>query len=1430
MIRYLFLAGLLLFGYIVKGQAPVANFSATTQKGCAALQVSFTDNSTGDPKFWNWDFGNGQLSNIQNPTIVYYAPGVYTVKLVVRNGTGTNGITKTDYITVFQSPFADFSSDFNNVCLPASIQFKDASVPNGGSITSWEWDFGDGSKSTLQNPSKVYNTVGFYNIALKVTSSTGCTNTNTKYRNIRVLSGVKANFVDPVTTVCLPPFNITYSNETSGPGNITYAWDFGNGNTSALKNPNISISAPGTYNVQLIARSDLGCGDTVRKAVIIKGANTAFTMPDSACLNIPVTFTNTSSPAPLSTNWNFGDGTSAQTLNAVKTFTRTGRYNVVLVNKYAECADSLNRTISILPPPAVDFSSNTQGACKGPLTVTFQDVSPDAVSWLWNFGDGGTSTQKNPQHVYSNAGEFDVTLTIQSRAGCKNTLTKSKWIRIVPPSVSISNAPAGGCVPFTFSPVAAVNSIEAVSSYLWDFGDGTPTSNLPNPSHTYPTRGNYTLKLTIITAGGCAASVTVANGVKTGTRPVVNFSANKDSVCAFGTVMFKDLSTASPGIVDAWEWDFGNGVPVTTQNPSFTFYDTGKVTIKLTAYSNGCAETITKPAFLYVYPPIAKFRDSSDCNNRLKVFFKDESITSNLFSPLIYLWEFGDPAKSTSNLAEPNFTYPALGNYTVKLTLTNGTPCGSNYSKVVSLYNEVADFTTAKTIYCKNERITLSAITSNPQNVSQYVWTINSGSPFVAPRNFDTTFAITGVYNISLTVVDKNGCVDSKSKTSVFSLIGPTADFISSFSVGCQNAIATFTDRSAPAGNIVKWTFDFGDGTTQSFTAPPFTHQFRNTGSFNVRMTVQDRSGCTDAVNLAGGMVITRPRVAFKASETMFCPGLPLQFTDSSTTFGVGTYLWNFGDGGTSTLKNPVHTYTGNDKVYTVSLKVQDSLGCSDSLAKINYVQVKSPKSLFTLKDSTTICPPLETKFFFAGRDYESFYWDFGDSIQSSLSDPTHFYNTYGTFKAKLFVVGMGGCIDSSEHTVEVSNPANTVISYSPIYACNEILVDFQVTRPPGTKYTFHFGDGTSIATTKDSLQHYYGSPSGYPPSLDLEDNQGCHVGVSGQNTIVVLGASPLFSVDRKTFCDSGTVYFTNFTIGNDPVVSSVWNFGDGNTSATNDAIHQYTAAGQYIASLNVVTQNGCSKSLTDTIRVYATPEPFFVSDSTVCINSTLSLKALLAQPDSLVKWNWNLGNGEVSTAQNPSVVYNKEGTYTISLEAINILGCKSTFTKNIVVTPIPVITVAEASIIPVGTGISIPVTYSPNTVLFKWTPAAGLSCSDCANPVANPKVTTTYNVSVTDNFGCSNSKDIPVTVVCNDKNYFVPNTFSPNGDGNNDIFFPRGNNINRVQSMRIFNRWGEVVFERRNFAANSQSDGWNGLYKGKIAGTDTYVYIVEFI
>jgi chitodextrinase len=179
----------------IQAQDPVANFTADNTSGCAPLRVTFTDHSTGDPDSYSWDFGNGQLSTKPAPVVTYTQPGTYSVRLIVKNASGIDDEIKTDYITVFASPTAAFTANLKTACVPAAVQFTDHSTsPPGSSVTSWQWDFGDGGTSIQQNPTHTYTNTGFYTVTLQITNSNGCKRTASIGRYIRIVSGINVDF------------------------------------------------------------------------------------------------------------------------------------------------------------------------------------------------------------------------------------------------------------------------------------------------------------------------------------------------------------------------------------------------------------------------------------------------------------------------------------------------------------------------------------------------------------------------------------------------------------------------------------------------------------------------------------------------------------------------------------------------------------------------------------------------------------------------------------------------------------------------------------------------------------------------------------------------------------------------------------------------------------------------------------------------------------------------------------------------------------------------------------------------------------------------------------------------------------------------------------------------------------------------------------
>jgi gliding motility-associated-like protein len=543
------------------------------------------------------------------------------------------------------------------------------------------------------------------------------------------------------------------------------------------------------------------------------------------------------------------------------------------------------------------------------------------------------------------------------------------------------------------------------------------------------------------------------------------------------------------------------------------------------------------------------------------------------------------------------------------------------------------------------------------------------------------------------------------------------------------------------------------------------------------------------------------------------------------------SYNWDFGDGGTSTLQSPTHSFASGNNSYTIKLVISDTVGCQDSVTKPSYVSIRPPTAAFDIADSSGICLPLLTSFVFNGSDYKSFYWDFGDGTSTTAQSPSHFYNDYGTFTPKLFLTGPGGCVDSAQATVNVYDVrASTQIVFDPATACNSLNVNFNVTAPPGFKYDFDFDDGSNDTTGQASFTHLYPSPGNFSPALTIVDEFGCQARIAA-GTIHVYGAIPLFGKNKKEFCDTGLVTFKNFTLSNDSIVSTIWNFDDGGSSTNVSPTHFFGNPGLYSVALTVTTENQCTSSYKDTIRVYKTPVVSITGKDTICINSSEEFAGVLTAPDSTITWQWSFGNGAASQVQNPAVLYSSAGDYNIQLIAANKLGCSDSASHAVNVVPLPTATPATNPITIISGGSAqINMNYTGPIVSYNWLPAQHLECTDCPQPTANPLHTTDYTVQVQDRHGCKNSGNVTVKVVCGDQNFFIPNTFSPNGDGVNDVFYLRGSGLFRINSLMIFNRWGEIVFEKKNLSINDPLGGWDGTYKGKKAKPDVYIYQIEIV
>jgi gliding motility-associated-like protein len=1575
---------LLLGSFIAKAQL-VADFNASALTGCAPMAVTFTNTSTGGAVSYNWNDGNGNTFTIQNPGTTYLNAGVYTVTLTVTSAAGATSV-KTKTITVVAKPTIVFSASPLAGCTPLNTTFTNSSVSGSGSITNYFWDFGDGTSSTVANPSHIYTQAGNNNVTLQITNSAGCINTLTKPNYVIAEAAVNALFTYVTPTGCGFPQTISFINSTTGgSGALSYLWDFGDGTTSTAFSPSHVFNAAGSYTIKLTATSASGCTNTYTfpTALLIGSVAASFTTPAINCINTSILFTNTSSPAPVSASWNFGDGTTSTSLNPVKSFSIAGVYPVTLISNFGGCQATTTQMVTVQPKPTASFTPSDLLSCKAPHTVNFTNSSVGATSYQWSFGDGATSTNANPSHTYTALGVYGVTLIATNATGCTDTLRFVDSVRVQKPIISIGNLPAQGCAPLTASLNAVVNGLTPVLSYQWQLGDGT-TSTVPNPTHTWAA-GSYDVQLVVNSAIGCSDTVKVIDGIKASTRPTASFVAAPLNTCAIIPVNFTSTSTG----VNAntiYTWNFGDGTIGGGINNSHQYSDTGYFDIVLVVENAGCKDSISINDYVYIKAPIAKFDVINNCGaNKFTKNFIDNSIAADT-----HFWEFGDG--TTSTLVNPTHTYTAIGTYNVKLTVFNNS-IGCSFDKTTSIVvsNEFPQFTANVLEMCRGGSTTFTATSINtPSGITAYYW--NYGDGVLDTTNVRThTYANPGAYDVKLIIADLNGCRDTLIKPDYIKVYGPTIGFGSNIPGTCPNSSITFLDQTITDGihPIVNWTWDFGDGTPIITNgAATATHMYTASGIYNVTLTVTDSYGCSQSLVKPSFVTISSPVANFGSATLFTCQGQPVAFTDSSTGPGL-TYLWNFGDGTTSASANPTHQYNA-DGNYTITLSITDIYGCNSIKVRNDYVNVNTPVASFTVSDSVGSCTQLNVQFTNTTNNIVSQIWDFGDGNTSSLQNPSHFYASPGTFIAKLTTTSVGGCISVKTKNIILRGPQGTFV-YGPLTGCNQVTVSFVATTTDRTSFIWDYNDGTIVPTIDSMPAHTYTNIGTYVPKMILVGSApGCTFPVTGLDTIRVIGVNGSFTPNVSNLCTSGDVTFTTTATSNDAIVSYAWNFGDGLTGTAQNPTHFYATTGIFNPTLQITTQAGCTKNITSAvpIRVVANPQPVITQPALICAPQNINFVGSLAVPDtSAIAWQWTLPNGtNANTASVNNYPVNTAGLNNLILTATNSTGCVGNANANFIAYPKPIVNAGNDITICRGTGLPLTATgadtytWSPsvglNTTIgniviatpdsvknyvvtgtstegcvnrdtvnvavkypfkmqksngdtlcvgesgkltatgafsYNWfqnnfSPAQGLNSTTSSTVVANPTITTTYAVVGTDDKncfkdtafffvkvypiptinagidktlnvgqtatltptfsadvtnvnwtpnnwvvsssypsitikpnmdqvykvtaknpgGCTSTDEINIFVLCDGSNFFIPNTFSPNGDGVNDKFFPRGTGLFTIKQLRVFNRWGEEVYAKYSFKANDETSGWDGKRNGQPMAIDTYVYMIE--
>lgn len=964
---------------------------------------------------YEWNFGDGTIELSGNTVEHIYvnntnAPITYPIQLKVSTNQGCEA-TFTSQVYVYPSPKAQFEIDTNYGCSPFTAQFLNTTT--GASHTYWtlnsDVNFHIGEQAFSHTFTNKTDVQVSHKISLFAENEYGCKHSHAL--SVLVYPEVLAQFTVQPTQGC-SPLNSIFTNTSIGAQ--TYQWIFGDNtfssNTHTIHTYINTSQSVKTYNSQLIAISAFQCRDTSDIQIINvypKPVAQFSTSAVSGCSPLSITIENTSIGA-TEYLWNYGNSQTTPAFIANHSFTNTQsdvniqNIEVLAKNEYA-CTDTASQALTIYPQVIVDFFPNISGC--SPLPIQFTNISTNGSSYAWDFGDGKFSTETHPANTFIHQGAKDTTYIITLRGSnhynCKDTIRKE--IHVYPgiqASFTVSKSVA--CSPAS---TEIKSTTQGATSTEWIINNSAP-QHIQEQSFTYNTENKTTLpqvhiiELRVRNAYSC--SNTQVQTLQIYPEVVADFTISKQNGCSPLDVNFANTSTGA----FSYMWLFGDNSDASNQNPGHTYlnYDTIAHSYPVTLIATsafGCTDT-SLVTNLTVYPqPSAMFHVESHAGcSPFTATITDESVGATHYS-----WDFG-----SGNLTEvfnPIHTFTNTSDVVqtpkISLTVYNDYMCSDIAQQPLLIYPEVVANFISPPSGCSPLSIVFENQSINAQN---FVWNFGNSATSTAEEplySFTNSSLTDTTFKVSLLATNAYNCRDSIEKNIIVHAT-PKASFLPNASqVFLPDALVTFENKTKGEW---QYEWDFGDNTKADGKTPD-THTYTSPGSKTITL-IASSDVCTDTVQQI--IKVLGPSI-IAAYDSSFAGCSPLDVTFTNKSLNATEYMWDFGDGTTSTEINPSHTFIVPG-TYTIELTARNE--DSEDISRAHTVTVyRNPTADFTIAPDIVYLPHAEISTYNQSSDAQEVLWYFGDSHTSEEFQPTHVYAEEGEYPIALVVTSRDGCKDS---------------------------------------------------------------------------------------------------------------------------------------------------------------------------------------------------------------------------------------------------------------------------------------------------------------------------------------------------------------------------------------------------------------------------------
>ncbi len=1347
-----------------------ADFSASVTRSCVSTQVQFTDlssSSNGDIVDWEWDL-NGIFANKKNPSIIFTDPGGYDICLIAIDIEGNRDtLCKEDYVIIWEKPVASFIADEPVGCSPHEVTFTSTSTSLNGSITEAIWDVGGSTNLVILDDidsmiTSTYISPGTYGASLLIKDDKGCTASVNVGEAVTVYPKPSIDYSFEVISGCELPWEVSFTNLMPDP-NTNYSWDFGNGQTFDGPNPPIiTYDTIGSFDL-IVALERNGCVDTIKENGIINpGAAPDFNVdPPGACVNTPLRFSETSQILSDSIFWDFGDGTFSELSSPIHTYDLADCYQVSMIRYSGDCIDTIVKPcLQINPSPNINVEIDNQFACSLPVEIGFSGESDQSGSYLWTltglqndkelFGDT-TSILINEN------GDFAVELNFISDQGCTVDIENLDVI-IETFEASLPDNSIEGCSPLDVSLVDNITSNLEIVKWEWSvLGNTTFSFDVENPNFTITDTGRYDVQLIVENEIGCIDTVIIEEYIKVGIPPEVDFFASPLEDCILTPKNFTSLSSS---YADAWVWGTDGTDTISTEEFPTLYLPTAIVwDISLTAYHNGCANTIIKEGYINILEPGVSYVIEYDCDDPYTITLDDRTTGADSSYWEIELSPNERDTFFNTNLQE--YTFPDRGRYLINHYAINyETGCEHYRIDTIIITDPQAIMALDTLSGCaplninvtgesqdalQIEYIIPGATIDSSLSVLDPILTYNESGPFLGPK---------------LVITDYHGCQDSIQI--IDSVLVNAATAIPEYEDGvCVPDSSELVDLSVDRlGEIIdrRWYFDNANiiSNEESLYVQITENKF-----YNLSLVVTDDWGCKDSIYVNQSIYGSLLNPNFSTPDTLTCTNNTIRFFLENEQQDIVDYLWDFGDGNVSTVKKPFHKYEEEGQ-YTVCLTINDIYNCPRSICLENYVTVLDPVANFSADPTYKICPPLITNFVNNSINSNNYTWLFGDnSGTSDLENPSHIYNDPGSFDVTLIASSTNKCSDTLtlNEYINVDGPSGS-FEFVSDSSCLPLTITLIATSNDVYTFGWDYGNGetsiSAIPSINDTVEYTYINTGAYSPKLILSDGNGC-IRSFTSDTVFVNSLELDFSTNLETSCTlPTTITLENLSESSNSNVTYNWDIiGSQNYNFESENVNfEINELGSYNVLLSAASENCIDTiSMDSLLNIGSTPVADFVLTSDQLCQEVLAVfqNNSTNEYGAIVNYEWNFGEEFTSNEEQGEITFDTPESNIISLQVTTEFGCTDSTSQIIEILPNIVPSLPEDYTMCIGDSIQILTSLIGTGIeetTFSWSPQNNLSCHDCIQPVANPIDSTMYILTSENGNGCISNDTMLIHVV----------------------------------------------------------------------------------